>query len=184
MPRRAELLEAAEHRDDCLSHRLIWGHHDPVVLVVVQTDRKALPQFAFGCLVFQPGGQTGFDQATDPTRGSDGNPGNAALSRVTQRWVVAHDENVVALTFAAADGKSLPRWFPGAHIDIHLPSGRLRQYSLCGNAEVTDSYRIAVRRIPDGGGGSIEVHDELAVGAAVTTGGPRNAFPLSISGYG
>jgi ferredoxin-NADP reductase len=103
---------------------------------------------------------------------------------VTQRWVVAHDENVVALTFAAADGKPLPRWFPGAHIDIHLPSGRLRQYSLCGNPEVTDSYRIAVRRIPDGGGGSIEVHDELAVGAAVTTGGPRNAFPLSISRYG
>ena len=47
-----------------------------------------------------------------------------------------------------------------------------------------DSYRIAVRRIPDGGGGSIEVHDGLTVGAMVTTGGPRNAFPLSVPGYG
>ncbi len=104
--------------------------------------------------------------------------------RVTQRRVVAHDENVVALTLTAADGKPLPRWFPGAHIDIHLPSGRIRQYSLCGDPETVDSYRIAVRRIPDGGGGSVEVHDDLPVGATVTTGGPRNAFPLSIPGYG
>ena len=47
-----------------------------------------------------------------------------------------------------------------------------------------DTYRIAVRRIVDGGGGSIEVHDELAVGATVTTHGPRNAFPLTVPGYG
>ena len=104
--------------------------------------------------------------------------------RVAQRRIVAHDQDVVALTLAAADGKPLPRWFPGAHVDIHLPSGRVRQYSLCGDPESRDSYRIAVRRIADGGGGSIEVHDGLTVGATVTTGGPRNAFPLSIPGYG
>ena len=56
--------------------------------------------------------------------------------RVAQRRVVAHDQDVVALTLAAADGKPLPRWFPGAHIDIHLPSGRVRQYSLCGDPDV------------------------------------------------
>jgi len=104
--------------------------------------------------------------------------------RVVHRQVVALDENVVALTLTSADTKPLPRWFPGAHIDIHLPSGRVRQYSLCGDPDVADGYRIAVRRIPDGGGGSVEVHDELAVGATVATGGPRNAFPLSIPGYG
>jgi ferredoxin-NADP reductase len=104
--------------------------------------------------------------------------------RVADRRVVAHDENVLALTLAAADGEPLPTWFPGAHIDIHLPSGRVRQYSLNGDAADCDSYRIAVRRIPDGGGGSIEVHDGLTVGATVTTGGPRNAFPLSMPGYG
>ncbi len=104
--------------------------------------------------------------------------------KVVKRQVVAHDEDVVALTLAAADGRPLPSWFPGAHIDIHLPSGRVRQYSLNGDPALRDTYRIAVRRIPGGGGGSIEVHDELAVGAAVTTGGPRNAFPLSMPGYG
>ena len=111
-------------------------------------------------------------------------PDRTHVLRVVDRRVVAHDENVVALTFAAADGERLPPWFPGAHIDIHLPSGRVRQYSLNGDPLVRDSYRIAVRRIPDGGGGSIEVHDGLTVGATVTTGGPRNAFPLSMAGYG
>lgn len=103
---------------------------------------------------------------------------------VEHRRVVAHDEAVVALTLTATDGTALPRWFPGAHIDIHLPSGRIRQYSLCGDPDIVDSYRIAVRRIPDGGGGSVEVHDRLPVGATVTTSGPRNAFPLSIPGHG
>lgn len=103
---------------------------------------------------------------------------------VSGRQVVARDENVVALTLTAADGTALPAWHPGAHLDIHLPSGRVRQYSLCGDPQRTHEYRIAVRRIPDGGGGSVEVHDALPVGSVVTTSGPRNAFPLSVPGYG
>jgi ferredoxin-NADP reductase len=109
--------------------------------------------------------------------------GSIALT-VVDRSVVAHDQDVVALSFAGADGASLPPWRPGAHIDIHLPSGRVRQYSLCGDPSHSDGYRIAVRRIPDGGGGSTEVHDALAVGSRVTTNGPRNAFPLTVPGYG
>jgi ferredoxin-NADP reductase len=91
---------------------------------------------------------------------------------------------VVALTLASADGRPLPRWHPGSHLDIALPSGRLRQYSLCGDPADTGHYRIAVRRIVDGGGGSIEVHDGLPVGSGVATHGPRNAFPLTVPGYG
>lgn len=102
---------------------------------------------------------------------------------VADRQVVALDENVVALTLTSADGSPLPAWHPGAHLDIHLPSGRIRQYSLCGEPR-SGVYRIAVRRIPGGGGGSIEVHDALPVGSVVTTSGPRNAFPLSVPGYG
>jgi ferredoxin-NADP reductase len=99
---------------------------------------------------------------------------------VVDRQVVAHDQDVIALTLV---GEHLPRWHPGAHIDIHLASGLVRQYSLCGDPAIPDSYRIAVRRIPDGGGGSIEMHD-LTVGASITTHGPRNAFPLTVPGYG
>lgn len=103
---------------------------------------------------------------------------------VVDRRVVACDQDVVMLTFAGADGAALPPWRPGAHLDIHLPSGRLRQYSLCGDPERRDTYRIAVRRIPDGGGGSVEVHDVLDIGSRVTTNGPRNAFPLTVPGHG
>jgi len=99
---------------------------------------------------------------------------------VVDRRVVAHDQDVIALTLV---GHDLPRWHPGSHIDVHLPSGLVRQYSLCGDPDARDFYRIAVRRIPDGGGGSIEMHD-LKVGATVTTHGPRNAFPLTVPGYG
>ena len=111
-------------------------------------------------------------------------PDRTIALTVVDRQVVARDQDVVALTLAAADGRVLPRWHPGAHLDIHLPSGRLRQYSLCGDPDDTDTYRIAVRRIVDGGGGSIEVHDGLPVGTSVTTHGPRNAFPLTVPGYG
>jgi ferredoxin-NADP reductase len=111
-------------------------------------------------------------------------PDRTVALRVVDRRIVAHDQDVVTLTFSAADGTRLPSWHPGAHLDIHLPSGRVRQYSLCGDPRAGDTYRIAVRRIPDGGGGSAEVHDTLGVGATVTTSGPRNAFPLALPGYG
>lgn len=104
--------------------------------------------------------------------------------RVEDREVVARDENVVALTLVGTEVSVLPAWHPGAHLDIHLPSGRVRQYSLCGDPLRRDAYRIAVRRIPDGGGGSVEVHDALPVGSVVTTSGPRNAFPFVVPGLG
>ncbi|WP_435828214.1 PDR/VanB family oxidoreductase [Nocardia testacea] len=83
--------------------------------------------------------------------------------------------DVVSLILARADGQELPSWRPGSHIDVFLPSGRQRQYSLCGDPADRHHYRIAVRRIPDGGGGSLEVHD-LRPGDTLRIRGPRNAF--------
>jgi ferredoxin-NADP reductase len=85
---------------------------------------------------------------------------------------------VVALTLADADGGLLPSWTPGGHIDVQLPSGRRRQYSLCGPPGRRTDYRIAVRRLADGGGGSIEMHDAFDVGDLLVFEGPRNAFYL------
>ncbi len=95
---------------------------------------------------------------------------------VTKRELIAPD--VVALTLADPDGGLLPSWTPGAHIDVRLPSGRRRQYSLCGSPGRRTDYRIAVRRIADGGGGSIEMHDTYDVGDTLVFEGPRNAFYL------
>ncbi|MGE2814633.1 PDR/VanB family oxidoreductase [Mycobacterium heidelbergense] len=95
---------------------------------------------------------------------------------VTKRELAAPD--VVALTLADPDGGLLPSWTPGGHIDVQLPSGRRRQYSLCGPPGRRTDYRIAVRRIADGGGGSIEMHDAYDVGDTLVFEGPRNAFYL------
>ncbi len=100
-------------------------------------------------------------------------------ARVIERKLVAPD--VVALTLADPDGGLLPSWTPGGHIDVQLPSGRRRQYSLCGPPGRRTDYRIAVRRIADGGGGSIEMHDAFNVGDTVLFEGPRNAFYLGTS---
>lgn len=95
---------------------------------------------------------------------------------VTNRELLTPD--VVALTLADPDGGLLPSWTPGAHIDVRLPSGRRRQYSLCGSPGRRTDYRIAVRRITDGGGGSIEMHEAYDVGDNLVFEGPRNAFYL------
>lgn len=103
---------------------------------------------------------------------------------VVSRRVEAHDENVVSFTLGAPDGGELPGWRAGAHIDVEMPSGRLRQYSLCGDPADGAEYRIAVRRIPNGDGGSVEMHDEIDVGSRLTIRGPRNAFAFAVPGHG
>ena len=86
------------------------------------------------------------------------NPDVAMKLVVSERDVVARDENVVQLRFEAEDGAELPAWQPGSHLDFHLPSGLRRQYSLCGDPSDRTGYSVAVRRIPEGGGGSLEMH--------------------------
>ncbi len=82
------------------------------------------------------------------------------------------------LRFVASDGAPLPSWEPGAHIDLLLPSGLVRQYSLCGELGDSSAYEIAVLREPEGRGGSAEVHADLSVGDELRVAGPRNRFPL------
>jgi ferredoxin-NADP reductase len=102
--------------------------------------------------------------------------GRTHTAVITKRERLSPD--VVALTFADPDGGLLPSWTPGSHVDVQLPSGRRRQYSLCGPPGRRTDYRIAVRRIADGGGGSIEMHDAYTVGDSLVFEGPRNAFYL------
>lgn len=77
----------------------------------------------------------------------------------------------------ARDGAALPTWEPGAHIDLALPNGLTRAYSLCGDPADRGRYRIAVLR-ERAGGGSEYVHGSLAVGDSVEVRGPRNNFVL------
>ena len=63
-------------------------------------------------------------------------------------------------------------------LDLHLPSGLVRSYSLHGDPRERGAYRIAVLNAPDGRGGSAEVHRIAAPGVAVRASAPRNAFAL------
>ena len=87
-------------------------------------------------------------------------------------------EDVVALTLGRSDGGDLPAWTPGAHIDLVLADGLVRQYSLCGRTEQSDAWRVAVLESPNSRGGSVAVH-RLREGDAVVVRGPRNHFPVA-----
>jgi ferredoxin-NADP reductase len=87
-------------------------------------------------------------------------------------------DGVCELALSDPAGRLLPDWTPGSHIDVILPAGRVRQYSLCGDRWDPFVYRVAVLCEPHGRGGSAYVHDELRVGDRVPIGGPRNNFAL------
>ncbi|GAA4685621.1 PDR/VanB family oxidoreductase [Gordonia humi] len=87
-------------------------------------------------------------------------------------------EGVVAVTLADPTGRRLPPWTPGSHIDVILPNGLVRQYSLCGDRWDAYTYRIAVLRETAGSGGSEWIHTQLAEGQILGFGGPRNHFHL------
>jgi vanillate O-demethylase ferredoxin subunit len=80
--------------------------------------------------------------------------------------------------FGARDGGALPAAEAGAHIDLHLPGGLVRPYSLMTSGPAPHRYRIGVKRQDDGRGGSRLIHDTLAVGQGLRIGPPRNNFPL------
>jgi len=87
-------------------------------------------------------------------------------------------EGIRAFRLASLDGTQLPLFTAGAHIDVHLPGGLIRQYSLCGDPDAGGPYEIAVLREPASRGGSEAMHG-LAEGARLRIGPPRNLFPLA-----
>ena len=80
--------------------------------------------------------------------------------------------------FAAADGRPLAAYEPGSHIDLHLPGGLMRQYSLARPYRADQGYLVGVKLDPKTRGGSRWLHDSARVGATFEVGGPRNNFPL------
>ncbi|MGE4481469.1 PDR/VanB family oxidoreductase [Acidocella sp.] len=85
-------------------------------------------------------------------------------------------ENVRAFQLAACSGGLAP-FTAGAHVDVHLPGGLVRQYSLFGDPDAHEDYRIAVLREPASRGGSAAMH-ALKPGDRLRISPPRNLFPL------
>ncbi|GHD98042.1 PDR/VanB family oxidoreductase [Streptomyces alanosinicus] len=99
-------------------------------------------------------------------------------SRALRLLVTAHETVADGVVRLRLEGRDLPRWEPGAHLDLVLPSGIVRQYSLCGDPEDTSSYTVATRLVENGRGGSREVHEQVTEGMELEVRGPRNRFPL------
>jgi ferredoxin-NADP reductase len=99
-------------------------------------------------------------------------------TRVLRLLVAGHETVADGVVQLRLEGRDLPRWEPGAHLDLVLPSGLVRQYSLCGDPADTSSYTVAARLVEDGRGGSREVHEQVREGMELEVRGPRNRFPL------
>lgn len=87
-------------------------------------------------------------------------------------------EGVVSLELRDPGGGALPAFAPGAHIDLHLPNGVTRSYSLASDAACREAYVVGVGLDPKSRGGSRFVHERLRVGQMIAIDGPRNNFPL------
>ena len=103
--------------------------------------------------------------------------GRKASLRVTvaRKWTTA--EGVAAFELAPLTG-TLPTFQPGAHIDVHLPNGLVRQYSITNGPGESASWRIGVKLEPDSAGGSQCLHETVREGDVLAVSEPRNNFPL------
>ena len=112
------------------------------------------------------------ESAEPASRDADGR----LLVRVLE---VQHEaDGVVSIELGSDDTSALPAWSPGAHIDVILPDGLVRQYSLCGVPEDRTRWRIGVLLEPEGRGGSSFIHSRVRAGDALQVAGPRNNFAL------
>ena len=103
---------------------------------------------------------------------------------ISKLQAIARD--ILVIDLEEVDKGPLPGASPGAHIDLYLPNGLTRQYSLT-NAESKRSqarYQIAVARDVSSRGGSVWIHDKLRTGSFLTISEPRNLFPLDVETHG
>lgn len=86
--------------------------------------------------------------------------------------------NIISYELRPPEGGELPAFTAGAHIDITLPNGLVRSYSLLNPQSERHRYVIAVQKDRASRGGSRWVHENFRAGDLVTVNGPRNNFPL------
>jgi vanillate O-demethylase ferredoxin subunit len=101
---------------------------------------------------------------------------NLLTLKVSRRWEEA--QGIVALELVHPEGKLLPPFEAGAHIDLHITSTIVRQYSLCNSPIERHRYVVGVLNTQSKGGGSQFLHETLRDGALIAASAPRNLFPL------
>jgi len=92
--------------------------------------------------------------------------------------VRAEAKDVITLELRAIAGGELPEFTPGAHLDVHLPNGLVRNYSLTNDWRERNRYIVGVGRAADSRGGSSYIHSSVRAGQQIKISAPRNNFPL------
>jgi vanillate O-demethylase ferredoxin subunit len=87
--------------------------------------------------------------------------------------------DICSYELTPVDGQALPAFTAGAHIDVHLPDGLIRQYSLCNHPEERHRYLIGVLKDPASRGGSRSLHEQIRPGTRLLISEPRNLFSLA-----
>ncbi|OGA61877.1 MAG: ferredoxin [Burkholderiales bacterium RIFCSPHIGHO2_01_FULL_64_960] len=100
------------------------------------------------------------------------------MTELRLRQVRLEAEGICSYEFVAPAGRSLPPFEAGAHIDLHLPEGRIRSYSLANAPHEGERYLVAVQREEEGRGGSAWMHHSMRVGQVLAASAPLNDFPL------
>jgi vanillate O-demethylase ferredoxin subunit len=95
--------------------------------------------------------------------------------------VRAEAKDVITLELRAITGGELPAFTPGAHLDVHLPGGLVRNYSLTNDWRERNRYVVGVGRAADSRGGSSYIHSNVRAGMQLKISAPRNNFPLEES---
>lgn len=106
--------------------------------------------------------------------------GTAALLQVRLHAVRWEAEGILSFEFRRPDGRDLPTFAAGAHVDLCLPGGLSRSYSLLNAPTESNHYVVAVALDP-AGRGSRQMHEALPVGTVMALSMPRNHFPLDES---
>src|SRR2546426_9727581 len=103
--------------------------------------------------------------------------GSTLNVRVARKAVEAVD--ICAVELVSVDGTPLPPFSAGSHVDVHLPGGLTRQYSLCNDPSESHRYLLGVLKDPASRGGSRAMHEQVEEGDMLTISPPRNHFALA-----
>lgn len=138
---------------------------------VIETAAVALPTPE---PIAVPFSKVDADLAKMPERSKFGSKAELRV-KVVRKW--AASDGVMAFRLEALSG-TLPTVQPGAHIDVHMPNGMSRQYSLTNGPGETDHYTIGVKLEPQSRGGSECMHNAVQTGDVLAISAPRANFPL------
>jgi ferredoxin-NADP reductase/nitrite reductase/ring-hydroxylating ferredoxin subunit len=152
----------------------VFRHHNDR-LSALRDEIERLPRAKDASLPLEPIYEPVAPELAEMPAPSPYGRGAPLTVQVVRKWLAARD--VAGFELQPLRGH-LPTFQPGAHIDVHLPNGMVRQYSITNGPGETGSYIIGVKRETPSRGGSQCLHEVVREGDILALSEPRNNFPL------